>query len=361
MKKRTILFPAILALTFFSCSASAEKISETPIYFNDTLMEFTNPPLAEDGCTIVPIRELSEKAGFKVLWSQVEKSVNAYNKKAQITMYIGDKKIRVLSCDGEEKEVEALLPPEIINSVTYVPLRAVSEAFGAEVIWNEAENNIYIYMKDILDAAENAAKVNTLYVADYAEKLSEESAASSGGSVFYSQYDPSYIEMYSGEPYYWTASRNGYCYVVSYAMLLSNLTGTAITPKDIADINYASCGSATTCCHSAIVSEFGRKFVPALSESSPYYKSYDAGRGLTYIDNSTEENVISAIKEALLLHPAGVMVRDTSMPHTMLAVKCEGDTVYFNDPALSVGQTPWEQTCLKKRNITTIVALVAIE
>lgn len=361
MKKRTIFLPICLAAAMLPNMVYAEKISETPIYFNDTLMEFKNPPMVEDGCTIVPIRELSEKAGFKVLWDRGEKSIDAYNEKTQVTMYIGDKKIRVLSCDGEDRDVESILPPEIKNSVTYVPLRTVAEAFGAEVIWDSSSNNVYIYMKDILSAVEETAKNNTQLAADYSEKLKEEQAAAQAGNTFYSQYDPTYIELYGEAPYNWTAGRNGYCYVVSYAMLLSDITGTAVTPKDVADINYNACGNPTMCYHGSIVGNYGRKLAQALDSGSAYFKSYDAGRGLTYIDNSSEESVVAAIKEALQKHPEGVMVRDTSMPHTMVATKCEGDTIYFNDPALLEGNVTWEQTCLKKRDITTIAALAAID
>ena len=62
-------------------------------------------------------------------------------------------------------------------------------------------------------------------------------------------------------------------------MLLSNLTGTTITPKDIADINMAAGGSPKTCYHGAIVGKYGKRMIPALDPSSAYYKSYDSGRG----------------------------------------------------------------------------------
>lgn len=353
MKKRTIFLSAILAGALLPGSVHAEKISETPIYFNDELMEFKNLPLAENGCTVVPIRELSEKAGFKVLWDEIDRSINAYNEQTQITMYIGDKKVRILKNNGDKREVESILPPEIVNSVTYVPLRTVSEAFGAEVIWNEVENSISIYMQDLVAAAEERQKK--------AEELAKSEAEPASAHVFYSQYDPEYIALYSEAPYNWTASRNGYCYVVSYAMLLSNLTGEAVTPKSVADINYAACGNPTVCYHGQIVSAYGKRLVPALDESSVYYKSYDSTRGLTYIDNSSAESVIAAIKEALARYPEGVMVRDTSMPHTMVATHCEGDVVYFNDPALGEGEKTWGETCLKKRDMTTIVAVAAID
>lgn len=358
MKKRVIFLSLCLA-TVASSTAYAQKVSESPIYFNDSLMEFNNSPMIENGCTIVPIRELSEKAGFKVLWDAVEKSVNAYNEQIQVTMYIGDSNITVLNDSGEMIEVTSILPPDIINSVTYVPLRTVSEAFGAEVLWDSQNNSIYIYMKDMLNAIAETAKDNTQYLVEYDKQKQE--AAQNATHTFYSQYDPEYIALYSEAPYNWTGGRNGYCYVTSYAMLLSDLTGTQIAPKDVADINYQAGGNPTMCYHSSIIGKYGKKFVPALGTDSTYYKSYDSSRGFTYIDNSSSESVIAALKEALDRNPKGVMVRDTSMPHTMVAIGYEGDNIYFNDPALLEGKVTWDKTCLKKRDMTTIEAIIAIE
>ena len=359
MKKSTVFLPICIAGMLFSGGAYAEKISATPIYFNNNLIEFKNPPMSENGCTIVPVRELSEIAGFKVIWDQEQRSVNAYNDSVKVSMYIGDNNIRVLDNEGEDKDIESILPPEIINSVTYVPLRTVTEAFGAEVLWDAQTNNIYIYMEDMLDAIENAAKENIKTVMQYAAEEKDEETDKK--NTFYSQYDPEYIELYAAAPYNWTAGRNGYCYVTSYAMLLSDITGEQITPKDIADINYEAGGDPTMCYHGSIVGKYGKKLVQALDSGSAYYKSYDSSRGLTYIDNSSVETVTAAIKEALDRNPEGVMVRDNSMPHTMVAIGYEGDTIYFNDPALSEGNTTWDLTCLKKRDMTTISAIIAID
>lgn len=339
MKKRIIF--RVICLVFSLCfgSAYAEEIADLPIYLNEKIIEFNNPPIIREGCTIIPMREFSEKAGFKVIWDEFAKSINAYNEESSVMMYIDDPDIRAERNDGTVSEYVSVLPPQLINSVTYIPLRTVSEALGAKVLWDGDNRKIYIYMENAM------------------ENLQEESVKK---NTFYSQYDPEYIELYGEAPYNWTAGRNGYCYVTSYAMLLSDVTGEVITPKDVADINYAACGNPSMCYHGSIVGKYNKKLVPALAEDSLYYKSYDSTRGLTYIDNSNSENVIGAIKEALDRNPHGVLVRDTSMPHTMVAVGYEGDTIFFNDPALSEGNAKWEETCLKKRDITTIEAIGAI-
>ncbi len=358
MRKSTVFSSVMIAGIMLSQSAYAATVSESPIYLNDSLTEFSNPALIENGTTIVPVRELSEKAGFKIAWNQQTKKVYAFNDNLRLTMTIGDNKMQVLNSANEIKEIDMLLPPEIINSVTYVPLRSISESFGADVVWNAQNNSVYIYMSDVADAVGSAARASNDVLAEYNEQMLAN--VTDNSHTFYSQYDQSYIDAYSSS-YGWTAGRNGYCYVVSYAMLLSDLTGNTITPKDIADINIAAGGSPKICYHGSIVSTYGKKFVPAIDTSSPYYKGYDTMRGLTNIDNSSSDKVVAALKEALDRHPKGVLVRDNSMPHTMVAIGYEGDTIFFNDPALQTGNSTWGETCLKKRDITTISAIGAIE
>ena len=358
MRKSTVFSSVMIAGIMLSQSAYAATVSESPIYLNDSLTEFSNPALIENGTTIVPVRELSEKAGFKIAWNQQTKKVYAFNDNLRLTMTIGDNKMQVLNSANEIKEIDMLLPPEIINSVTYVPLRSISESFGADVVWNAQNNSVYIYMSDVADAVGNAARASNDVLAEYNEQMLAN--VTDNSHTFYSQYDQSYIDAYSAS-YGWTAGRNGYCYVVAYAMLLSDVTGSTITPKDIADINIAAGGNPKICYHGSIVAAYGKKFVPAIDTSSAYYKGYDTMRGLTNIDNSSSDKVIAALKEALDRHPKGVLVRDNSMPHTMVAIGYEGDTIFFNDPALQTGNSTWGETCLKNRDMTTISAIGAIE
>lgn len=339
MKK--ILFSIICMMVIAISTAYSAEISKKPIYFNGELMEFANPILEEKGCIIVPIRELSEKAGFKVQWNGEKRSVVCHNDEISVTMYIDDTNVKVLSVVGDDKDVKAILAPAIINSVTYIPIRVVSEAFGAEVNWDSQTDTVYIKMEE------------------KTEEPIEEPAGEKLENTFYSQYDPEYIAQYSEEPYRWTAERNGYCYVTAYAMLLTDITKTAVTPKDVADVNLEKCGNASICYHFDIVDKFGCRLVQAIPDDSPYFKEYDGAK--TMIDNSTPEAVTGAIKEALDKHPEGVLVRESTMPHTLVAVGYDDNEIYYNDPALSKGNVTWSESCLKNKEITNITYITAIE
>ena len=154
---------------------------------------------------------------------------------------------------------------------------------------------------------------------------------------------------------------SGYCWVCSYAMVMTNLTGTRITPADVAAVNLKHTSDGAYCYHGSIVSAFNLKFVPALPTTSPYYGGMSGVASGTYINNPTKDRAvtIAALKEAIDYHPEGVLVRYGSFPHTMVAVGYEGDTILFNDPAptssssyATVGRyhcVPFEKTCVPSR------------
>lgn len=78
--------------------------------------------------TLVPLRVISEKLGANVEWNDIERSIDIQQNDKHIKMYI-DTGIIYLN----DKEVYTDVPPQIINSITYIPLRLVGEALDAKV------------------------------------------------------------------------------------------------------------------------------------------------------------------------------------------------------------------------------------
>ena len=146
-------------------------------------------------------------------------------------------------------------------------------------------------------------------------------------------------------------------------MLISKVSRERITTVNVAEVNIASGYNGEYCYHSKIVQSFNVKFASALPTNSRYYAGRDESSGGTYIKNPLRQDdvVRAALREALTLHPEGVMVRYAAYPHTMVAVAFEGDIILFNDPAAPGGSysevgnyhaVPFYKTCVGARGFT---------
>lgn len=109
------------------------------VVFNGEQMEFESAPRIVNDNTIVPMRAIFEKMGADVSWNETEYNVDATLNNTVINLSIGS---NMMWKNGEGIELEA--PAVIIDDLTFVPLRAVSEAFGAVVTWDDATKTVYI-------------------------------------------------------------------------------------------------------------------------------------------------------------------------------------------------------------------------
>jgi hypothetical protein len=99
------------------------------------------PPYIKGGVTLVPLRFISEAFGAEVQWEpNIGKGTVIIKFESKvIQIEIGN--INALVNGTTHK---LLVPPEIKNGRTFVPLRFISEAFGAEVNWIASEQKIII-------------------------------------------------------------------------------------------------------------------------------------------------------------------------------------------------------------------------
>lgn len=121
-----------------------------------------NPPVVVDGRTLVPLRTLGEAMGCKVIWIESGQYANIQNDTTLISVQIGNRLIskqkRVTSTVSSVIETD--VPAQIINGSTYIPARAVAEAFDATVGWDSTTNTVMIVYDTELKYAGNIS-VNT--------------------------------------------------------------------------------------------------------------------------------------------------------------------------------------------------------
>ena len=134
MRKRlTAVFLILCSLAAFQLTQVAFAYqTEISVMINGKKLDFDQPPIIVDGRTLVPLRGIFEELGATVDWNPQKQKVTAVKDKTEIEITIGD---NILYKNGHHIALD--VPAQIVNDRTLVPVRAVSEAFGCDVGWNE--------------------------------------------------------------------------------------------------------------------------------------------------------------------------------------------------------------------------------
>lgn len=141
MKKLTkLLICTLICLMTFSIMASAQNINVT---INGQLQEYSTPLVSIDNRILAPVRAIFEELGATVRWDGATRTVFAYKENTVITIPI-DSKIVTIQDEKSKKEIKLDVPAQIVNSSTYVPVRFVGEALGANVKWDGTTSTVII-------------------------------------------------------------------------------------------------------------------------------------------------------------------------------------------------------------------------
>ena len=89
-------------------------------------------PIVQNGRTLVPVRFISEKFGANVGWEDATQTVTVRTKTLDISLQIGSVQMLV---NGEAVTLD--VPAQTIGGRTLIPLRALVEALGKQVFWDD--------------------------------------------------------------------------------------------------------------------------------------------------------------------------------------------------------------------------------
>ncbi|NLD46282.1 MAG: copper amine oxidase N-terminal domain-containing protein [Clostridiaceae bacterium] len=136
----------------FTCIASASAVPELRVCVDEKEVQFTDakPYINEFGRTMVPIRAIAEGFGAKVNWNDVLDMVEITHDNIEIKFKLNYYEDVLLITDLETNHIKSVAmdsKPVIKNDRTFVPYRAISEAFGYEVYWNADEYKVNINTK----------------------------------------------------------------------------------------------------------------------------------------------------------------------------------------------------------------------
>lgn len=141
MKRKLILGASILALAIPSLVTANSNIR---IWMKGNLIKSDVNPYIYQERTMVPLRVISENLGKEVTWDGDKRSVKIKDEKGnEFSILIGGKFMDDISANVDRK-IELDAPALIKDDRTFVPLRAIAEAFGERVDWDKDKRIVVI-------------------------------------------------------------------------------------------------------------------------------------------------------------------------------------------------------------------------
>lgn len=137
----SIITMFIICMSIMPASTYAE--ASIKVLLNGQRLGFDVSPVIERGRTLVPFRVIGETLGARVDWNQYKKEITCSKDGKEVLLKVGS---NVVYVDNEKKTLD--MYPIVRNGRTLVPLRFISEAFGASVSWNKNTRTVSIDTKD---------------------------------------------------------------------------------------------------------------------------------------------------------------------------------------------------------------------
>lgn len=143
MKKSVLSAAAAVTVSAMLLSAPAYA-NEISINVNGEKIETQTPAVIMDGRTLVPLRAVSEALGCAVSWDAETKGITLCDGYSLYFAWIGRDHVFKTSALAWEGSAVMDVPPAIMNDYTMVPIRAISEMFGAQVDWDETSSTVIV-------------------------------------------------------------------------------------------------------------------------------------------------------------------------------------------------------------------------
>ncbi len=152
--KRFLLFTLIFMMILSSIPAFAASDYVTIILDGEELVPKDVSgnivrPLLEKGTTYLPVRAVAEALNIDIAWDDATKSVfiNGAPEKAEktdnVNVYINGEFILPMDVNGN------VVNPILKDGTTYLPMRAISEAFNKEVSWEQETHTVILTTPEV--------------------------------------------------------------------------------------------------------------------------------------------------------------------------------------------------------------------
>ncbi|OMD44027.1 stalk domain-containing protein [Paenibacillus sp. RS8] len=119
------------------------KTERIKVFIDNEEIHLDPAPKFRNGSVIIPMRPIFEYFGAELLWDKEKQTIKVDANTNSFTLKIGS-----LQATLNGKTIQLNESPKIINNITFVPLRFVSESFGATVQWNAIQHSVHIRSND---------------------------------------------------------------------------------------------------------------------------------------------------------------------------------------------------------------------
>ncbi|MGE5672859.1 MAG: stalk domain-containing protein [Mycobacterium leprae] len=127
------------------------------VILDGRVLQLDPAPTIVDGRTLVPLRGVFEAMGATPIWNGEDRSVEVVRSWQYLRLRI-DRRLACLSRDCTNAAVLDV-PAQIVSDRTYVPIRFVAQAMGANVAWDDSQRAVVI---NTSKSAENTASPLTI-------------------------------------------------------------------------------------------------------------------------------------------------------------------------------------------------------
>lgn len=124
---------------------------------NQTSIDVNNAdvvPFVQDGRTLVPVRFISESLGADVDWEASTSTITVNLDGKTIKMVLGS---TIYTVNGEQQILD--ISAQTVNDRTMIPLRAMAEALGKKVFWDDRGLIIISDVQEILNKDQDEALI----------------------------------------------------------------------------------------------------------------------------------------------------------------------------------------------------------
>ncbi len=125
----------------------------TEIYYNDELLNTTQPVLNVDGRTMLAFRDLFENLDGEVSWSDTQRKASVTYGKTTINLFPDNGAAQI---NGVPQALD--VGPQIINDRVYLPLRFVAQSLGGTVDYVQDKDGNATIQIHTIDSVQNFAQ-----------------------------------------------------------------------------------------------------------------------------------------------------------------------------------------------------------